>query len=444
MKLHSFAALALLLFATGCSTTSVFERLRVGKASPENPAIEVVCLWQPAKGTGANGLPTRGMAGQIMFFTRGSSAPVMADGDVRIYEFDDQGTADELRKPIHQFDFLAADWQNFQSQGTLGPCYNIFVPYVKGGHKQVEVTMQLRFTPKGAPTLYSDMTSVTLPGSIDPTDDRAPLAPPLARNNDAASPEPAGSDASSGLSVKSIETTTAANRMKGEHPLARTTASVDAAAPRAASGIQPASYEVPAASESSNKESSSKSDARIRELEQMIRDLTQKQAARQAEPAAPLRHATPRTLEEAPARRLPAARADSLETESDEADEIEAATPRRRFRLNSASAPATTSRSSAPGATRIRPQGSAHPLRSFAEEDEAVEPTRPARAATRVPAEEEASEEAAPSKRIRVRSPHAARTVEPAEEQDEPEITTARPAKPAAFEWQGGDPWQSN
>lgn len=439
MKLHPSAALALLLFAAGCSTTSVFERLRVGKASPENPAIEVVCLWQPAKGTGANGLPTRGMAGQIMFFTRGSAAPVMADGDVRIYEFDDQGTADELRKPIHQFDFLAADWQNFQSQGTLGPCYNIFVPYVKGGHKQVEVTMQLRFTPKGAPTLYSDMTSVTLPGSIDPTDDRAPLAPPLARNNDAANPEPAGSDTSSGLSVKSIDTSTAANRKKGEHPLARTTAPVDAATPRAASGIQPASYEVPAASQSSNQ-----SDARIRELEQMVRDLTQKQAARQAEPAAPLRHTTPRTLEESPARRLPAARVDSLEVESEKANEIDEPTPRRRFRLKTTRVPTSASHSFATRATSTRTQGSAHPLRSFAEEDETVEPTRPSRTATRVHAEEEASEEAAPSKRIRVRGSHTARTVEPAEEQDGPEITAARPEKPPTFEWQGGDPWRSN
>lgn len=438
MKLSPIAALALLLFAAGCSTTSVFERLRVGKASPENPAIEVVCLWQPAKGTGQNGLPTRGMAGQIMFFTRGSAAPVVADGDVRIYEFDDQGTADEVRKPIHQFDFLAADWQNFHSQGTLGPCYNIFIPYVKSGHKQVEVTMQVRFTPKGAPTLYSDMTSVTLPGTIDATDDRAPLAPPLARNNDAVNPEPAGSDASSGLSVKSIHTNASLARKKGEHPLARTTTPVEPTLPRAASGIQPASYEVPAAPENN------KSDARIRELEQMVRALTQKQAARQAEPEVPPRHATPRTLEQAPARRLSAARVDPLEAEADPADGIEDATPRRRFRLNSANTSGSASQSPPASLGSAKARRSAHPLRSLTEDDETVEPTGSSRAATRSQREEEESGETAASTGIRMRASRPARTVEPAEESEETQIAAERPTKPAAFEWQGGDPWQPN
>ena len=443
MKLSPIAALALLLLATGCSTTSVFERLRVGKASPENPAIEVVCLWQPAKGTGPNGLPTRGMAGQIMFFTRGSAAPVIADGDVRIYEFDDQGTADELRKPIHQFDFLAADWQNFQSQGTLGPCYNIFVPYVKGGHKQVEVTMQLRFTPKGAPTLYSDMTSVTLPGTIDPTDDRAPLAPPLARNHDAASEEPSASGASSGLSVKSIDTNAAMTRKKGEHPLARTTAPAESATPRAASGIQPASYEVPAEQEPGNP-----SDTRIRELERMVRDLMQQQAARQGSVAAPQNHVAPRTLERSPARPLTASRV--VGVESEDADEIEEATPRRRFRLNAASAPDSKPESAGARTISSKPRPSAHPLRSLADSEDTADRPRMTRAADRShraddgSAEASDDDEASPSARIRMRGIRPARTVEPVEETEEAEVVAERPAKPRSFEWQGGDPWQSN
>ena len=36
---------------------------------------------EPARGRGPNGMPTRGMAGQLMFFTRSNPSPVAVDGD---------------------------------------------------------------------------------------------------------------------------------------------------------------------------------------------------------------------------------------------------------------------------------------------------------------------------------------------------------------------------
>lgn len=161
----------------GCSTFSFLPKHYV-HATPQNPACELVCLWQPAKGTGANGLPARGVAGRLMFFNRKDSTPVIVDGDVRIYLFDNQGTPEEMARPIHQFDFRAADWQNFLQITTLGPAYNVFIPYVKGGHQQVECTLQVRLTPpEGGQPLYSDMTSVTLPGTIENRPDAADEPP---------------------------------------------------------------------------------------------------------------------------------------------------------------------------------------------------------------------------------------------------------------------------
>src|SRR5262245_32749635 len=165
-----FAAALLVLAATlgaGCSHISVFSHKKVTHADKLNPAAEAVTLWQPAKGPGLNGVPGRGLAGQVLFFTRGSSEPVAVEGDVRVYLFDNQGTPEEQSKPIWQFDFPAEDWQNFGSVGTLGPSYNIFIPYVREGQQQVECAIQLRYTPKAGPVVYSEMTPVTLPGKID-------------------------------------------------------------------------------------------------------------------------------------------------------------------------------------------------------------------------------------------------------------------------------------
>ena len=152
---------------SGCAAPLLFtSSLARGRAAAHEPPIEVVCLWQPARGSGLNGLPARGLAGRVMFFTRGSATPVPVEGDIRIYMFDDQGTEEEQTRPIHQFDFRAEDWQTFLQEGSLGPTYNIFVPYVRDSYREARCTLQLRFTPKSGPVLYSDLQSTTLPGIV--------------------------------------------------------------------------------------------------------------------------------------------------------------------------------------------------------------------------------------------------------------------------------------
>lgn len=460
------AALALLLIAAGCSTTSVFERLRVGKASPENPAIEVVCLWQPAKGTGTNGLPTRGMAGQIMFFTRGSAAPVIAEGDVRIYEFDDQGTPEELGKPIHQFDFRAEDWRNFLHQGTLGPCYNIFVPYVRGGHKQVECTMQMRFSSKGAPTLYSDMTSVTLPGTIDQSDSKDALA------SSPRTVEPKTSaatvDGPSGLSVRSIPTGRNPSVAKGPHPLERGTPAVPAngyvtpvsatdsgSSDERAAAVQRASQEVPVSTPAAGG-----SDERIRQLEQTVRELMKERSSRSSPPAAfegePTGRLTPQhahpladALTESPPRNPPPSAESTPKSirlgsrgriHKSGAEPIRFAPPREvveaddgseNFDIERADAPRRRIR---PAAARLKPNAVAsHPLLAPVESDEDV----PHSTAESVDDSSE-DERVAPQ-------PAAPRPVRTPKGREATRVVSGRTAddEDPSFVWQQADPWKS-
>ncbi len=136
------------------------------KATAENPATEVISVWEPAEGTGVNGLPSRGFAGQVMFFTRNSPEPVQVNGDIRIYLFDDTGAVEERKKPIHQFDFTPEAWNTHITDGTLGASYNVFIPYTKDNPYQTRCTLRVRIQQPNKPPVFSEAIAVTLPGPI--------------------------------------------------------------------------------------------------------------------------------------------------------------------------------------------------------------------------------------------------------------------------------------
>ena len=157
-----------LLTVSGCTTTSLFSKFthkqKFSKATPQNPAVRCLCLWEPSEGTGVDNKPARGVSGQIFFFTRGDASSVEVEGDVRVFLFDDQGAAEAQAQPLHQFDFLAGSWQAHVTSTQFGPAYQLFVPYSRKGHHQAALAIRVRLTPPSGSPLYSEIAKVTLPG----------------------------------------------------------------------------------------------------------------------------------------------------------------------------------------------------------------------------------------------------------------------------------------
>lgn len=174
---------------TGCSTTSLFTMKKaMPKASAKNPAVEILAIWQPSEGRGDSGVPTRGFAGQFLFFTGGNASPVEVDGTVRIYLFDDRGTAADQAKPIHQFDFDPGAWKSHLRKSALGPAYHVFIPYPRKDDMLSHCSLRVRLTPTSGPTIYSESANVVLPGSTDKpatelADGKEPSAKPAAKES---------------------------------------------------------------------------------------------------------------------------------------------------------------------------------------------------------------------------------------------------------------------
>lgn len=194
--------LVLLTACSGCSQLPLVSKdTGQGETVAGPPPAEIVCIWQAAQGKGLNGMPARGVAGQLMFFSVADARPMQVEGDVRIYLFDDCGTPAEQGKPIHVFDVPADEWRARLTQGTLGPTYQCFIPYTRGGYEQVTCTLQVRLTPKNGRPVFSQMGSVTLPG---PSGTAAGTEMPSSQPVSAPAGSSAASDRQSGLSVRSI------------------------------------------------------------------------------------------------------------------------------------------------------------------------------------------------------------------------------------------------
>lgn len=146
------------LLSTGCATLQFPWEHKVARATPRNPVVQVLCLWEAAEGRDPEGHSCRGFAGQIIFLGNKGGTPVAVEGSVRIKEYDELSGPAESSEPFHQFDFDAAAWDRHLHVGTLGATYNVFIPYMRKGNHDVHCELQVEFTPKsGHPVSYAAM-----------------------------------------------------------------------------------------------------------------------------------------------------------------------------------------------------------------------------------------------------------------------------------------------
>lgn len=137
------------------------------KEDAHHPVREVICLWQPADGEDLNGLPGRGFAGQILFFASGYTESVVTSGEVCILVYDDQGSAEDMTKPIHEFKFPSEVWNLYSQESNFGAGYQVFIPYTRPGNHRAACSVRVKYTPGNGQPIYSQVASIVLPGSDD-------------------------------------------------------------------------------------------------------------------------------------------------------------------------------------------------------------------------------------------------------------------------------------
>ena len=280
----------MMVSSIGCTTLNLSKiDLRSRKATVRHPAIHIVCIWEPAEGRDPKGIPCQGFAGQILFLNS-SQLPVSVEGEVKVYEFDNHGTADEQAKPLHVFNFDSQSWNRHYVYGTLGPSYNVFVPYMRRGIGDATCALRVSLAPDKGPAIFSDMTSIELLGygNNKPVNSTVPALDP--RVEETTPEDMTAAD-------KRRKTTTIQlnpkRSLSGEGvqlangPEAET--AIDSESTSSAAVLQ-AGYEVPG-----EPKPLSSDDVRIAELERMVKELQAMRSSKLAPspgPAAPPRRLT--------------------------------------------------------------------------------------------------------------------------------------------------------
>lgn len=136
---------------------SVLEAVRGPRA-----VSKMLCLWEAAEGQGLDEKPSRGFAGQILFFAHGEPSPIKVKGKVRVFEYVDFSPDQEDPTPAHIFTFDSGAWEMHHAQSTLGHSYNVFIPYVRKDKGHVVCALRVEIETEDGRKVSSPYTEVTL------------------------------------------------------------------------------------------------------------------------------------------------------------------------------------------------------------------------------------------------------------------------------------------
>jgi hypothetical protein len=154
----------MLLATSGCSQLDLGEGVSWpwSKPEPETPARMVdtwtdTVLWQPGK----PGM--RGFGGRIMFFGEDDDDPILVDGALTVYAFDEEDPNPD-KPPEKKYIFLADKLSNHYSESKVGHSFSFWLPWDDVGGLERHISLIARFENRDGKVVMSKAAHKTLPG----------------------------------------------------------------------------------------------------------------------------------------------------------------------------------------------------------------------------------------------------------------------------------------
>ena len=126
----------------------------------------MVCTWTDTVMTQPGKKPQRGFGGRIMFYEKEEKKPILVDGQLVVYAFDETGRDPTDNKPTRRYVFPPDQIPLHMSKNEFGASYSFFLPWDEAGGPKTEVSLICRFEPNDGPVVTSEQTKQKLPGSM--------------------------------------------------------------------------------------------------------------------------------------------------------------------------------------------------------------------------------------------------------------------------------------
>jgi hypothetical protein len=135
----------------------------------EGTPTRVTCAWTDTVMSQPGKKSQRGFGGRILFYEEDEKSPILVDGQLVVYAFDETGREPTDNKPTRRYVFPAEQMPLHMSKNQLGASYSFFLPWDEAGGPKTEVSLICRFEPKGGSVVSSEQTRQVLPGAIAAT-----------------------------------------------------------------------------------------------------------------------------------------------------------------------------------------------------------------------------------------------------------------------------------
>src|SRR5215212_3173815 len=129
--------------------------------------VRIVGAWTDTVMTQGGQKPQRGFCGRIMFYDKEGKKPILVDGQLVVYAFDETNRQTTDNKPTRRYVFPADQMAIHMSKCDMGASYSFWLPWDEAGGSKTEVGLICRFEPKGGAVVTGEQTHHLLPGPVN-------------------------------------------------------------------------------------------------------------------------------------------------------------------------------------------------------------------------------------------------------------------------------------